>query len=155
MKNLKELQQAYADLGKEIEALEKEQNFPQVGDKIFYCVSLGKVESLIMNRYNCNDLTEFNNTFRTRQEAQDRVDYLQTLFDLQALAKEYNEEWVANFNSGQNKYFITTIKNKINVMKRWKENYGGIAFKKESLAVKALNKIGEERIIKMLNYLGY
>lgn len=155
---LQELEQKYEELGKEIEKLKNEKKGkrwkPDKNDD-YYVIRHGRI------MFDCNKIQKVTdwdysqgNCFKTRHEAEEHLENLKTKAELRALAEELNGDEVIDWsNAVQYKYCIDYLDaegclsfNRSTVYKL----QGVIYCLVSNFRVKAIERIGEERLIKMI-----
>ena len=155
---LQELEQKYEELGKEIEKLKNEKKGkrwkPDKNDD-YYVIRHGRII------FDCNKIQEVTdwdysqgNCFQTKEEAEEYLENLKTKAELRALAEELNGDEVIDWsNAEQYKYCINYLDaegclsfNRSTVYKL----QGVIYCLVSNFRVKAIERIGEERLIKMI-----
>ena len=155
MKDLNELEKAYADLGKEIEALKNvKSEWPQEDDEYWFINDEGEFVSESWENASFDiDKQKVHNLFKTESGAKKRQDYLQCLFDLKSYADEVNEGWKADWSAKDHKYSLSFSREGLPVEVSTNLRWGQVTFKSEELAKQAISHIGEERLKAMLTYL--
>lgn len=159
MTNLQELEQKYEELGKEIEKLKKEKKgkrWKPVNDDNYYILNdLGKINT---SRWRNDPIDNFrfsqNNCFRTEQEALKHLENLKTKAELRALAEELNGDEVMNWETlFQYKYHLYCDNRKDNLEQDYNDQFqkqGIIYCLDPDFKDKAIERIGEDRLIKMI-----
>jgi hypothetical protein len=156
---LQELEQKYEELGKEIEKLKNQKKGkrwkPDCGEKYYYVGLFGHVGELKWeNCFEDQYLYSQGNCFQTKEEAKEQSENLKTKAELRALAEELNGDEVIDWsNAEQYKYCIDYLDaegclsfNRSTVYKL----QGVIYCLVSNFRVKAIERIGEERLIKMI-----
>lgn len=159
MNNLQELEKKYEELGKKIERLKQAKSSkrrkPEWKKSYYYIDSATNIgESVWSNTVPDNFRYSQNNCFKTEQEAQEHLENLKTKGELRLLAEELNEDEVIDWNDDdQDKYFIQYDFHLKMLMREYNcdvQNQGTIYCLNETFLDKAINHIGEERLIKMI-----
>ena len=156
---LQELEQKYEELGKEIEKLKNEKKGkrwkPDNNDD-YYVIRHGCV------MYDCNKIQEVTdwdysqgNCFQTEEEAKEHLENLKTKAELRALAEELNGDVAVDWNNRiQDKYYLyisRTINELSSSYVEVHQNQGTIYCLDPTFKDKAIERIGKERLIKMIN----
>lgn len=152
---LQELEQKYEELGKEIEKLKNEKKGkrwkPDCGEE-YYVGLFGSVCKLKWN--NCpedNYLYSQGNCFKTRHEAEEHLENLKTKAELRALAEELNGDEVIDWNDGEQWKYCIFYTSRIASDERCTcQSQGAIYCLDPDFLDKAIKRIGEERLIKMI-----
>lgn len=156
---LQELEKKYEELGKEIEKLRRTKCStgwePNKGEDYYFIRDYGDVHSV---SWIGDPVDNFrfaqNNCFQTKEEAEEHLENLKTKAELRALAEELNGDEVIDWsNAEQYKYCIDYLDaegclsfNRSTVYKL----QGVIYCLVSNFRVKAIERIGEERLIKMI-----
>lgn len=164
MENLEELKKKYEEmtnkceeLGKEIERLEKEKKNKrwraEIGEDYYFLT-----ETLEVNRDDeCNaeyddNLYNLGNYFKTKEKAQKVANKIKTYIELKQLAEELNGDEEIDWTNGQQEKYLIRLDHNIGKV----ENEFHTCFQPlsiycldEEFADKALEQIGEERLIEL------
>lgn len=155
---LQELEKKYEELGKEIEKLKNEKKGkrwkPDCGEEYYFIGLFGSVCKFSWN--NCHEynyLYSQGNCFKTEQEAKEQSENLKTKAELRALAEELNGNEVVDWTNYQYKYYLY-INNATNELSSYcvetHQSQGTIYCLDHGFLDKAIERIGEERLIKMI-----
>ena len=111
MNNLEELKKKYEELGKEIERLEKGKINKRWRAKIiedyYYIDSFGHIYKEIEENEKRDDFRyKTRNYFKTKEQAQEHLDNINTYYDLMDLAEELNNGERIDWNNERQKYYI-------------------------------------------------
>ena len=156
---LQELEQKYEELGKEIEKLKNEKKGkrwkPDCGEKYYYLGLFGHVGELKWeNCFEDQYLYSQGNCFKTEQEAKEQSENLKTKAELRALAEELNGDEVIDWeNFTQSKYHLYVNKENMKLSILFNDCLqfqGAIYCTDQDFKNKAIKRIGEERLIKMI-----
>lgn len=156
---LQELEQKYEELGREIEKLKNQKKGkrwkPAPCEKYYSISAAGYIKDLSWG----NDSTDRylysqNNCFQTKEEAEEHLENLKTKAELRALAEELNGDEVIDWEDGEQwKYciFYTSRGNYIDSDEMCAcQSQGAIYCLDPTFKDKAIERIGEERLIKMI-----
>lgn len=159
MNNLEELKRKYEELGKEIERLEKEKKdkrwrAKKIEDDYYYIDSFGYIYEEIEENEKRDDFRyKTRNYFKTKEQAQEHLENINTYYDLMDLAEELNNGEIIDWNNlEQNKYSIYyDIKDKefFSADTIMFIDLGQIYCLNEDFLNIALEKIGKERLEKL------
>ncbi len=155
------IQKEIKECKEKLEKLEKQLNYkgrwvPEY-DESYYYVDHEKDVMKVLNEETQTDLwnIESRNCFKTRQEAQEYEEYLETKYELMDLAEELNNgveiDWE---DEEQIKYFLyyDSSDKKICLGSTGSIKRKDIYCLKVTIYEKAIEKIGEEILIKYLKY---
>lgn len=164
LKQIKATEVSIKELNDKMNHLKEELNKPEVSrwkptdnEEYWFIERYG----IICKNYwrdSCDNNFRYNtrNCFKTREEAEAKLDYTKTHYELIDIAEELNNGQKIDWKSFyQIKYFlyIDSIKNKIELGDRLITHNSGLVYclNKEFIAV-ALERIGEERLKAYLTY---
>lgn len=156
---LQELEQKYEELGREIEKLKNQKKGkrwkPDCGEEYYYVGLFGHVGELKWeNCFEDQYLYSQGNCFKTEQEAKEQSENLKTKAELRALAEELNGDVAVDWNNRiQDKYYLyisRTINELSSSYVEVHQNQGTIYCLDPDFLDKAIERIGEERLIKMI-----
>lgn len=163
MDNLEELKKEIRELQSKLDKLENQKKEEKkrwrakAGNKYFYVDDFGIVESTQDKEYNSDDYRyETRNYFKTKEEAEEYQEVINTYYDLMDLADELNDGRKIEWNDeNQCKYFIyydcgNDTLEKTCAMK-WKY-LGQIYCLDKKFKDKAIEKIGEDRLKNLFKY---
>ena len=151
MNNLKELTRKYEELGKEIERLKDKEEWPRNGDTA-YVIDGGGVIYTISFHIDCHsEYLKMGSVFRTKEEAEAKRDATLVVEELRR-------------QPGARKFFVRewNYSLSINLMDEavcgdaWRnidEGWQSIYFHSHEAAVRAIEAVGKERILKAARYL--
>mgnify|MGYP000816198308 FL=1 len=153
---LQELEKKYEELGKEIEKLKNQKKGkrwkPDCGEEYYFIGLFGGVCEFSWN--NCpqdNYLYSQGNCFKTRHEAEEHLENLKTKAELRALAEELNGDEVIDWNDGEQWKYCIFYTSRIASDERCTcQSQGAIYCLDPDFLDKAIKRIGEERLIKMI-----
>lgn len=155
MNNLEELKKKYEELEKEIERLEKEKSCKrwraEEYDDYFCVNSFGNINRIQeQNDNNDNFAYKSRNYFKTREEAEEHLDRLNTYYDLMDLAEELNNgekiDW-DNTEQGKFSIYYELENKKLNyTISHYVKELGSIYCLDEDFLEKAKERIGEVRL---------
>lgn len=158
MNNLEELKKKYAELGAEIERLEKQKENKrwraEKNEEYYYIDTAGEIDE----SHEANDIIDdfrykTRNYFKTEQEAQEHLDKINTYWELMDLAEELNNgEEIDWEDDSQVKNFIEYNHDTEELREYYSWNckeIGNIYFLNENFLEIAKERIGEERLIKL------
>ena len=152
---LQELEKKYEELGKEIEKLKNEKKGkrrkPDKNDD-YYVIRHGRI------MFDCNKIQKVTdwdysqgNCFKTRHEAEEHLENLKTKAELRALAEELNGDEVIDWNDGEQWKYCIFYTSRIASDERCTcQSQGAIYCLDPDFLDKAIKRIGEERLIKMI-----
>ena len=125
----------------------KEAEWPQNGDVICYLDSGGNIIRTVFDREyrHHNELLNFGNYFKNREEAEFKREQLKVLHELEELADD-DQEW-----NGNNHHFTIDYlhrENKLSISYWITDQYCQFYFKSEESALAAINEIGADRLKK-------
>ena len=155
---LQELEKKYEELGKEIEKLKNEKKGkrwkPDKNDD-YYVIRHGRI------MFDCNKIQKVTdwdysqgNCFKTRHEAEEHLENLKTKAELRALAEELNGDEVIDWNDGEQWKYCIFYTSRGNYIDRDEmctcQNQGATYCLDPDFLDKAIERIGEERLIKMI-----
>lgn len=156
MNNLEELKKKYAELGAEIERLEKQKENKrwrgEYNNRYYTVDSYGDVcDSCEANDKYDNYKHFIRNYFKTEEEAKEYLEKINTYYELMDLAEELNNgEEIDWGNAGQDKYYLICNSEKINLSKVYTlKTIGTIYCLNVNFLEIAKERIGEERLIKL------
>lgn len=159
MVNLKELKKKYEELGKEIKRLEKEKVNKRWRAKIneddyYYIDSFGYIYEEIEENEKRDDFRyKTRNYFKTKEQAQEHLENINTYYDLMDLAEELNNgEKINGGNETQIKYYIYYDFNKYKIAQYFslfRKDLGQIYCLNNRFLNIALERIGKERLEKL------
>lgn len=140
-------------IGEEIKAAldeyKKSKPFPQAGDKFFFICANGVIGNDTFARYPARDfgMYNFGNCFRTKEEAEFKLEQLKVLHELEQLADD-DQPW-----DDENKHFIIEYDNSLSELYvvYWRKAQTlprTYYFKSIQSAEAAINKIGADRLKK-------
>jgi len=128
---------------------------PKHNDEYFCVNSHGYIEHTTFISTNKVDEYRFltNNCFKTKEEAEFRLEQIKVYYELKNFADENNDK--IDWNSGKSKYYISMDKTNphqwLHINQAiYSQNIGQIYFSTEKLARQALTKVGADRIQKYL-----
>ena len=153
---LQELEQKYEELGREIEKLKNQKKGkrwkPDCGEEYYFIGLFGGVCEFSWN--NCpqdNYLYSQGNCFQTEEEAKEQSENLKTKAELRALAEELNGDEVIDWNDGEQWKYCIFYTSRIASDERCTcQSQGAIYCLDPDFLDKAIKRIGEERLIKMI-----
>jgi len=106
-KKIKKIEKQIAKINRELEKLKTKPEWPQFGDKYFYCKFLGEVYETTWNDREFDQKSfELGNFYRTREEAENKVRATRLEATIARRRKELNGDWVSDWGDTQNKYHI-------------------------------------------------
>lgn len=153
---LQELEQKYEELGREIEKLKNEKKGkrwkPACGEEYYFIGLFGSVCNFSWNNgHEDNYLYSQGNCFKTRHEAEEHLENLKTKAELRALAEELNGDEVIDWNDGEQWKYCIFYTSRIASDERCTcQSQGAIYCLDPDFLDKAIKRIGEERLIKMI-----
>lgn len=153
MNRLEELKKKYAELGAEIEKLEKCEK-PKKGDSYYVIDNDGDILCAIEweNRTLDEARYEFGNVFKAEEEAEAVAEKLKIYTQLKRLAKEINTEPVDWEKEEQKKYcfYLINVSNELVGLTAYKQQDMCVIYStnKDFLKI-AKERIGEENLLKL------
>lgn len=159
MTNLQELEQKYEELGKEIEKLKNEKKGkrwkPDKGEEYYFVSHFGDTHCTTWLDANSDNFRyQQDNCFTTEKKAQEHLENLKTKGELRVLAEELNGGEVINWETlCQYKYHLYCDNRKDNLEQDYNNQFqkqGIIYCLDPDFKDKAIDRIGEERLIKMI-----
>lgn len=141
---------------KVVEEVKENKRWKPEIDEAYYCIDYGDID---LERWDNDETDQYRydirNCFKTQEEAQQHLDNIKTYYELKDLAEELNNgkeiDWKDN---DQNKYFIyyDTHYEKIKKDEIWTDKQvRQIYCLDENFLDKAIQRIGEDRLIKLFN----
>lgn len=129
---------------------------PEKGEKYFYIASNGTIVAVTYAEPEYSDYKFHilsNNYFKTKEEAEFRLEQIKVYNELKNFADENNDEEIDWYSSSQIKWrMYFDYANSILNVSGWStiRSQGAIYFTSEELAKQAIEKVGEDRIKKYL-----
>lgn len=137
----------YEALFKEVvnEMIKKVTTWPQIGDKYYYISDWDIEEEQFDDDGYDSRLQSIGNMFKTKEEAEFKLEQLKVLHELEKLTDD-DQEWDGNHRHYAIKYLRDL--NKFNIEYWVTDQHCQFYFKSYDSALAAINKIGENRLKK-------
>ncbi|EFR30594.1 hypothetical protein [Eremococcus coleocola] len=144
---LQKLKEEFEQRIRELEDKYKpEEEWPKDGDDYWYITSTGRLnDTLWTDSFRDQQLLEFGNIFKTKEEAEFESERLKVLRELEKMGKPFNfgiENWYVYLNKHSDIDYSLKYESEV--------VYGDYYFSSYDEAKEAIDKIGEDRIKKYL-----